>query len=59
MVPELEPELKPHPPRLFKEVEFGIDMQSRVAIVGPNGVGKSTFLKVRTCPRPAPPPPSC
>ena len=24
----------------------GIDMESRVAIVGPNGVGKSTFLKL-------------
>merc|ERR550539_1112900 len=33
-------------PHLFKNVEFGIDMQSRVAIVGPNGVGKSTFLKL-------------
>jgi len=33
-------------PRLFKDVEFGIDMDSRVAIVGPNGVGKSTFLKM-------------
>merc|ERR1712002_900532 len=33
-------------PYLFKNVEFGIDMQSRVAIVGPNGVGKSTFLKL-------------
>ena len=31
---------------LFKDVDFGIDMQSRVAIVGPNGVGKSTFLKL-------------
>merc|ERR1711970_1127546 len=31
---------------LFKDVEFGIDMESRVAIVGPNGVGKSTFLKL-------------
>jgi len=31
---------------LFKKVEFGIDMESRVAIVGPNGVGKSTFLKL-------------
>ena len=25
---------------------LGIDMESRVAIVGPNGVGKSTFLKL-------------
>merc|ERR1712142_643050 len=33
-------------PPLFKNVEFGIDMESRVAIVGPNGVGKSTFLKL-------------
>jgi len=32
--------------QLFKDVEFGIDMESRVAIVGPNGVGKSTFLKL-------------
>lgn len=33
---------------LFKNLNFGIDMQSRVAIVGPNGVGKSTFLKLLT-----------
>lgn len=31
---------------LFISVDFGIDMSSRVAIVGPNGVGKSTFLKL-------------
>ncbi|RNA39507.1 ATP-binding cassette sub-family F member 1 [Brachionus plicatilis] len=31
---------------LFKEVNFGVDMKSRIAIVGPNGVGKSTFLKI-------------
>lgn len=31
---------------LFKKVDFGIDMESRIAIVGPNGVGKSTFLKM-------------
>jgi len=31
---------------LFVNTEFGIDMSSRVAIVGPNGVGKSTFLKL-------------
>merc|ERR1712141_474484 len=36
----------PDQPSLFKDVEFGIDMESRVAIVGPNGVGKSTFLKL-------------
>ena len=33
-------------PVLFKKLEFGIDLSSRVAIVGPNGVGKSTFLKL-------------
>ncbi|KAK3609470.1 hypothetical protein CHS0354_020404 [Potamilus streckersoni] len=33
---------------LFKDLNFGIDMASRVAIVGPNGVGKSTFLKLLT-----------
>lgn len=31
---------------LFKEVDFGVDMESRIAIVGPNGVGKSTLLKL-------------
>jgi len=36
----------PSQPPLFKTVDFGIDMESRVAIVGPNGVGKSTFLKL-------------
>lgn len=31
---------------LFKKVDFGVDMGSRISIVGPNGVGKSTFLKL-------------
>lgn len=31
---------------LFKNLDFGIDMSSRVCIVGPNGVGKSTLLKL-------------
>ena len=34
--------------QLFKEVEFGVDTGSRIAIVGPNGVGKSTFLNLMT-----------
>mmetsp|Transcript_10800 Transcript_10800/g.20530 ORF Transcript_10800/g.20530 Transcript_10800/m.20530 type:complete len:455 (-) Transcript_10800:329-1693(-) len=29
---------------LYKGLDFGLDMDSRVAIVGPNGAGKSTFL---------------
>ncbi|XP_074038690.1 ATP-binding cassette sub-family F member 1 [Leptinotarsa decemlineata] len=33
---------------LLVKTDFGIDMNSRVAIVGPNGVGKSTFLKLLT-----------
>lgn len=33
---------------LFVDTDFGIDMSSRIAIVGPNGVGKSTFLKLLT-----------
>ena len=33
-------------PLLFKGVEFGIDMDSRVSMVGPNGVGKSTLLSL-------------
>jgi ATP-binding cassette subfamily F protein 3 len=31
---------------LFKNVNFGVDMESRIAIVGANGVGKSTLLKL-------------
>ncbi|KAF5301490.1 hypothetical protein FQR65_LT08793 [Abscondita terminalis] len=33
---------------LFRNTDFGIDLNSRVAIVGPNGVGKSTFLNLLT-----------
>lgn len=33
-------------PLIFKKINFGIDLSSRIAIVGPNGVGKSTFLKL-------------
>lgn len=33
---------------LFVDIDFGIDMSSRIAIVGPNGVGKSTLLKLLT-----------
>lgn len=31
---------------LYSHVDFGIDLDSRVAIVGPNGAGKSTLLKL-------------
>uniref|UniRef100_A0A8C5SN01 ATP binding cassette subfamily F member 1 n=1 Tax=Laticauda laticaudata TaxID=8630 RepID=A0A8C5SN01_LATLA len=33
---------------LFKNLDFGIDMESRICIVGPNGVGKSTLLLLLT-----------
>lgn len=36
----------PSQPKLFTGLEFGIDMKSRIAVVGNNGVGKSTFLKL-------------
>ncbi|KAG2172872.1 hypothetical protein INT43_000222 [Umbelopsis isabellina] len=31
---------------LYRDIELGVDMDSRVALVGPNGVGKSTLLKL-------------
>eukprot|EP00249_Psilotum_nudum_P023811 c28989_g1_i1 orf=609-2861(+) len=31
---------------LFKNLNFGIDLDSRLAMVGPNGIGKSTLLKL-------------
>lgn len=33
---------------LYKDLDFGIDLDSRVALVGPNGAGKSTLLKLMT-----------
>jgi len=31
---------------LLKDIQFGIDMESRIAIVGANGSGKSTLIKL-------------
>lgn len=36
----------PGGPTLFRNLNFGIDLDSRVAMVGPNGIGKSTILKL-------------
>ncbi|XP_042449337.1 ABC transporter F family member 3-like isoform X2 [Zingiber officinale] len=36
----------PGGPILFKNLNFGIDLDSRIAMVGPNGIGKSTILKL-------------
>jgi len=32
--------------KLYENLNFGLHMESRVALVGPNGVGKSTLLKL-------------
>ena len=31
---------------LLRDVDFGLHLSSRVSIVGPNGVGKSTLVKL-------------
>ena len=36
----------PGAPRLFDKLDFELSMDSRVALVGPNGCGKSTFLNL-------------
>jgi len=36
-------------PSLYEDVTFGVDTDSRVAIVGKNGAGKSTMLKLLNC----------
>jgi len=33
-------------PWIYKDLEFGIDLDTRLALVGPNGAGKSTLLKL-------------
>ncbi|RXM32759.1 ATP-binding cassette sub-family F member 2 [Acipenser ruthenus] len=33
-------------PLIYQNLEFGIDLDTRVALVGPNGAGKSTLLKL-------------
>ncbi|GLH13841.1 hypothetical protein R5R35_002327 [Gryllus longicercus] len=33
-------------PQIYKNLEFGIDLDTRLALVGPNGAGKSTLLKL-------------
>jgi ATP-binding cassette subfamily F protein 2 len=34
---------------IYKNLDFGIDLDTRVALVGPNGAGKSTLLKLIDC----------
>ncbi|XP_031573996.1 ATP-binding cassette sub-family F member 2-like [Actinia tenebrosa] len=33
-------------PYIYKNLDFGLDLDTRVALVGPNGAGKSTLLKL-------------
>jgi len=33
---------------IYKGIDFGVDLDSRIALVGPNGAGKSTLLKLMT-----------
>ncbi|RWS26512.1 ABC transporter-like protein, partial [Leptotrombidium deliense] len=33
-------------PWIYKTLEFGVDLDSRIALVGPNGAGKTTLLKL-------------
>lgn len=33
-------------PLIYKNLEFGVDLDTRLALVGPNGAGKSTLLKL-------------
>lgn len=33
-------------PLLYENVDFGVDLDSRIALVGPNGAGKTTLLKL-------------
>lgn len=38
----------PGSPLLYDGVDFGVDLDSRIALVGPNGKGKTTLLKMLT-----------
>lgn len=33
---------------LYEDIQFGVDMDSRIAILGSNGAGKSTLIKILT-----------
>lgn len=33
-------------PWIYKNLEFGVDLETRLTLVGPNGAGKSTLLKL-------------
>ncbi|KAL3102267.1 hypothetical protein niasHS_003676 [Heterodera schachtii] len=46
MVQHVSFRYNPESPYIYKNLDFGIDLDTRVALVGPNGAGKSTLLKL-------------
>jgi len=40
MVQNISFRYKPNTPWIYRNVEFGIDLDTRLALVGPNGAGK-------------------
>jgi len=38
----------PNSVELYRNVDFGVDLETRVALVGPNGAGKTTLIKLMT-----------
>jgi ATP-binding cassette subfamily F protein 2 len=46
MVQHVSFRYKDDTPFIYKDLEFGVDLDSRIALVGPNGAGKSTLLKL-------------
>nr|QST14997.1 ABCF2 protein [Diaphanosoma celebensis] len=46
MVQNVSFQYKENGPWIYRNLEFGIDLDTRLALVGPNGAGKSTLLKM-------------
>lgn len=46
MVQNVSFKYSPSTALIYKNLEFGIDLDTRLALVGPNGAGKSTLLKL-------------
>ena len=46
MVQSVSFRYSPDRPYVYKDIDFGVDLETRVALVGPNGAGKSTLLKL-------------
>ncbi|PAA65748.1 hypothetical protein BOX15_Mlig024741g1, partial [Macrostomum lignano] len=46
MIQNVSFQYAPGKPFIYKDLDFGVDLDTRVALVGPNGAGKSTLLKL-------------